>query len=131
MERVGQLDEPLARSLVVSLHARATRETMGRIGRRQLELMPDGSILVNAARGALLDYDALADMLARGELRCAALDVFPQEPLPSRSPLRSLDNVIMTPHVAGASTRTASDAAQIMAEEVRRYLLAAPPDHPV
>ena len=81
-ERADALDDLLASSAVVTLHARLTPETRGMIGRRELALMPQGSILVNCARGGLLDYDALCDALEGGHLFAAACDVFPVEPLP-------------------------------------------------
>lgn len=119
---VPTLDELLSRSLVVTLHARATRETRGLIGRREVWAMRPGSILVNVARGSLVDYDAVCEALHAGHLGGAAFDVFPIEPLPSDSPLFSAPNVVMTPHLAGASKQTAQNAADLMAAEVRRYL---------
>lgn len=129
-EPVDTLPELLTRSLVVSLHARATPETEQMIGAAQLRLMRPDAILVNAARGSLLDYDAAAEALAQGRLAAAAFDVFPTEPLPAGSPLRRLDNVILTPHLGGASRQTALTAARMMAAEVARYLAGDPPAHP-
>ncbi|MPZ28999.1 MAG: hydroxyacid dehydrogenase [Micromonosporaceae bacterium] len=129
-EPVGTLAELLAGSLVVSLHARATPETAHLIGAAQLRLMRPDAILVNAARGSLLDYDAAADALAQGRLAAAAFDVFPEEPLPAGSRLRRLDNVILTPHLGGASRQTAQSAARMMAAEVARYLAGDPQAHP-
>lgn len=128
-ERVDTLEELLGRSLVVSLHARVTPETEGLVGREQVAAMRPDSILVNAARGALLDYDAVADALEAGHLRAAAFDVFPTEPLSPESRLLALGNVVVTPHLAGASQQTASNAARMMASEVRRYLAGQPPAH--
>ena len=89
-------------------------------------MMPRGSVLVNCARGALLDYDALADALRSGHLFAAAADVFPMEPLPSDSPLLGLQNFVMTPHLAGGTRKAAEKAATIAAEEVRRFLTGEP-----
>jgi D-3-phosphoglycerate dehydrogenase len=129
VERVDTLDELLARSAVVTLHARLTAETERLLGREELEVMRPGSILVNAARGALVDYDAVCDALESGHLRVAAFDVFDAEPLPPGSRLLRLKNVIMTPHLAGASKETAGNAAAMMAVEVGRYLAGRPPLH--
>lgn len=120
-ELVPDLGELLNRSLVVTLHARATPETTGLIGHDQIAAMPAGSVLVNAARGALLDYDAVCDALHSGQLFAAAFDVFPKEPLPADSPLRTAPRVVMTPHLAGASRDTAHNAATVVAAEVGRF----------
>ncbi len=126
---VDTLDELLARSRVVSLHARVTDETRGLVGREQLAAMPRGSVVVNAARGALLDYDALCDALDSGHLFAAALDVFPEEPIPAGSRLLRTPNILMSPHLAGASKETAQNAAAIVAAEVGRYLRHEPLAH--
>ncbi|GGM80430.1 oxidoreductase [Longimycelium tulufanense] len=127
-ERV-ELPELLRRSLVVSLHARATPETTGMIGAAEIGLMPAGSVLVNCARGALLDYDAVCDALDSGHLFSAAFDVFPEEPIPAGSRLLRTPNVVMTPHLAGASRQTAAEAARITAAEVGRFVRGEPLAH--
>lgn len=124
-ELVG-LDELLTRSHVVTLHARATDETQGMIGRSQIGSMRSGSVLVNCARGALVDHDALCDALDTGHLFAAALDVFDEEPVPPHSRLLRTPNLTMTPHLAGASRQTAANAAQITAGEVGRWLRGEP-----
>lgn len=116
------LPELLRRSRIVSLHARATEETAGMIGAAEIASMPAGSILVNCARGALLDYDAALDALERGQLFGAAFDVFPEEPIPGDSRLLTTAGVVMTPHLAGSSKETARNAAEIIAAEVGRYI---------
>lgn len=116
------LDELLRRSGIVSLHARVTPETRAMIGAEQLKAMPSGSVIVNCARGALLDYDAVCDALETGHLFGAAFDVFPQEPIPAGSRLLRTPNIVMTPHLAGASKQTAVNAARIVAADVARYL---------
>jgi D-3-phosphoglycerate dehydrogenase len=123
------LDELLAQSTVVSLHARLTDETQGMIGERELALMPAGSVLVNCARGGLLDYHALAKSLTDGHLFAAALDVYDEEPLPAGHPLRSAPNVVMTPHLAGASRAVAARAARMVGVEAARWLAGEPPLH--
>jgi D-3-phosphoglycerate dehydrogenase len=116
------LDELLSRSRLVSLHARVTDETRGMIGQAQIEAMPPGSVLVNCARGALVDYDAVCDALDSGQLAGAGFDVFPTEPVPAGARLLSTPGVVMTPHIAGASRQVAQKAARIVAAEVARHL---------
>jgi D-3-phosphoglycerate dehydrogenase / 2-oxoglutarate reductase len=123
------LDELLASAQVVSLHARVTPETSGMIGTAQLAAMPQGSVLVNCARGALVDHAALADALRAGHLFAAALDVFDVEPLPADHPLRSAPNVVMTPHLAGASRQVVRNACRMVAAEADRYRRGEPPAH--
>ena len=116
------LDDLLRRSNIVSLHARETSESRGMLGEQQIAMMQPGSILVNCARGGLLDYEALYKALVSGHLSAAAADVFSQEPIPEGSPLLKLTNFVMTPHVAGGTKQAALKAANIAAGEVLRYL---------
>ena len=125
VERVA-LDDLLRRSDVVTLHPRVTPETTGMIGAEALAAMKPGSVLVNTARGAILNEAALCDALGRGHLRGAMLDTFAQEPPAPDSPLLRLPNVTLTPHVAGASQRTVRRAAAQIAEDIRRWLQARP-----
>ncbi len=94
------LETLLRESHVVSLHLRASPRSAGLIGREQLALMRPGAVLINTARGALVDQEALVEALRNGPLGAAGLDVYPQEPLPADSPLRELDNVVLLPHTA-------------------------------
>lgn len=123
------LEVLLRRSRIVSLHARVTEETRGMIGREEIAAMPRGAILVNCARGALLDYDAVCDALDSGQLSGAGFDVFPQEPLPVGSRLLTAPGVVLTPHIAGGSQEVAHKAARIVAAEVGRYLRGEPLVH--
>lgn len=123
------LDELLHRSRIVSLHARVTDETRGMIGRDQIAALPPGSVIVNCARGALLDYDAVCDALDSGHLFGAAFDVFPEEPIPAGSRLLTTPNIVMTPHLAGASKQTAANAARIVATDVAHHLRGEPLEH--
>jgi D-3-phosphoglycerate dehydrogenase len=88
--------------------------------------VPEGSYLVNCARGGLLDYDAVLAALESGQLHGAAMDVYPQEPIPEDHPLLSAAkrglNLVLTPHVAGASRTVAEKVSAIVAAEVGRHV---------
>jgi D-3-phosphoglycerate dehydrogenase / 2-oxoglutarate reductase len=120
-------EQLLKESDVVSLHSRVTPETMKLIGRKQFATMKPGAYFINTARGPLVDYDALYAALTSSHLRGAMLDTFAIEPVPSDWPLLQLRNVMLTPHIAGASIKTVTIAAQAAAEEVRRYFSSLPP----
>ncbi|MBX3569470.1 MAG: 2-hydroxyacid dehydrogenase [Rhizobiaceae bacterium] len=124
------LDTLLANSDVVTLHSRVTDETRKMINAETIARMRPGTIFVNTARGPLVDYDALYDALASGHLGSAMLETFAVEPVPADWPLLQLDNVTLTPHIAGASVRTVTFAAEQAAEEVRRYIAGLPPVNP-
>ncbi len=124
--RVVPLDELLPRADAVSLHARLTPETRHILDRAAIARLPRGAVLVNGARGGLLDYDALCDALDSGHLRAAALDVYEPEPPPPGSRLYTTPNLTLSPHIAGASRETAERAAAIAAEEVGRWLAGEP-----
>ncbi|GGZ78111.1 2-hydroxyacid dehydrogenase [Streptomyces echinoruber] len=128
--RLGSLDELLRRSRVVTLHARLTAQTRGLIGARELALLPQGAVLVNAARGALVDEAALCAALGSGHLAGAALDTYAHEPPPPDSPLFAhADRLVLTPHLGGASRAVAEKAARIAAEEVGRWVRGEPLAH--
>ncbi|MEU3088688.1 2-hydroxyacid dehydrogenase [Streptomyces massasporeus] len=128
--RVTSLDDLLRRSRVITLHARLTPETRGLIGARELGLLPSGAVVVNVARGPLLDEGALCDALESGRLSAAALDTFEREPLPAESRLLGLsERVVLTPHLGGASRAVAEKAARIAAAEVGRWVRGEPLAH--
>ncbi len=124
------LDSLLAESDVVSLHARVTDETRGFLAAPQFARMKQGSYFINTARGPMVNYDDLYESLRSRHLRGAMLETFWQEPTPPDAPLLRLDNVTLTPHIAGASTTTVRIAARMVAEEVRRWLAGEPPLNP-
>lgn len=115
---------------VVSLHAPDVPETRGMIGRDQLQLMQPGSILVNSARGRLVDTDALTEVLKRESIY-AILDVTDPEPLPADHPLRSLPNVILTPHVAGPTEDDLPSLTRMALADLKAVLSGEPPRFPV
>jgi D-3-phosphoglycerate dehydrogenase / 2-oxoglutarate reductase len=120
VERAESADHLLAAAEFLTLHLPLTPETRGFLGRDAIGKLPDGARVVNAARGELVDEDALADALRSGKLAAAALDVFSEEPY--SGPLLELDNVVVTPHLA-ASTEEAQDrAGVIVAEQVAAAL---------
>lgn len=100
---VEPLDSLLATCDIVSLHAKAVPHQPALIGRRELSLMRSDAYLVNTARGALVDERALYETLSERRIAGAALDTFEVEPLPQDSPLRALDNVLLTPHMVSAT----------------------------
>lgn len=112
------LEELLRRSDFVSVHVPLSEETRGLIDGRRMDLMKRGAMLVNTARGGIVVEADLADRLQRGHLAAAALDVFEQEPLPTQSPLLELENVLLSPHVAGLDEQSAHDAAVMVAETI-------------
>ena len=116
------LDELLARSDVVSLHLPLTDSTRGLLGEARLARMKPGAILVNSARGGIVDEAALAKALAAGRLAGAALDVFDREPLAAGSVLADAPNLILTPHVAGVTLESNARVSGIIAERVSAFL---------
>jgi D-3-phosphoglycerate dehydrogenase / 2-oxoglutarate reductase len=124
------LDRILGQSDVVTLHARVTAETRGFIGADEFAAMKQGAYFINTARGPLVDYAALTEALKSRHLRGAAIETFGIEPVPSDWELLRLDNVTLTPHIAGASVKTVKFAAEAAAEEVRRFLAGEPPLNP-
>jgi D-3-phosphoglycerate dehydrogenase / 2-oxoglutarate reductase len=121
-----ELNELLAEAHAISLHAPATPETHHVIGADTLARMRSGAVLVNTARGALVDEAALHDALASGRLGGAGLDVFEEEPPSSGSPLRGHPDVILTPHVAFYSDTSVEDLQRLAAEEAARALAGEP-----
>jgi D-3-phosphoglycerate dehydrogenase / 2-oxoglutarate reductase len=124
------LDTLLKRSDVVSLHARVTEETKGFLAAPQFARMKPGAYFINTARGPMVNYDDLYQALKSRHIRGAMLETFWLEPPPVESPLLKLDNVTLTPHIAGASTTTVRIAARMIAEEIRRHGAGEPPLNP-
>jgi phosphoglycerate dehydrogenase-like enzyme len=116
------LDDLLRESDVVSLHLRLNDDTKGILGRAQLGQLRPTAYLVNTARGALIDRDALLETLQRERIAGAALDVFDEEPLGEDDPLRSLPNVVLTPHNAGVTPEVIAEGLRRAVENVRQFL---------
>jgi D-3-phosphoglycerate dehydrogenase len=121
-EAKHSLDELLAESDVVTMHAMVTPETTGLIGKDQFRRMKPGAIYVNSARAALHDTDALVDALQSGHLAGAGLDHFQGEHLSKDHPLAAMDNVVLTPHIAGATYDTEANHSKLIADDIARIL---------
>ncbi len=115
----------------ISVHAPLNKETRGMIGSRELAQMKRGSILINTSRGPLLDEKAVADALAAGRIAAAGLDVFETEPLPADSPLRRLDNIILSDHAGWYSEESVAELKTKAAQNVLEVLKGGPPLYPV
>ncbi len=122
---VSSLEKLLASSDIVSLHVPETPETQWMIGKQELATMKRGSILINAARGSVVDIEALVAALGSKHLLGAAIDVFPVEPHsnndPFISPLREFDNVILTPHIGGSTMEAQENIGIEVADKLIRY----------
>lgn len=117
----------LAASDFVSVHVARTPQTAGLLGREAIARMRPGAILVNTARGGIVDETALADALRSGRLAAAGLDVFEREPLPDTSPLLALENAVLTPHLGSATTRTRARMAALAVDNVLAGIAGAAP----
>ena len=116
------LDRLLAECDIVSMHAAVTPSSFGMMGRDQFSAMKDGAIYLNSARAGLHDLDALTEALASGRLAGAGLDHFDGERLPDDHPLLSMDNVVLTPHIGGATYDTEANHSQMIAADIARVL---------
>jgi phosphoglycerate dehydrogenase-like enzyme len=125
--RMVDLPTLLSTSDVVSVHVTLTRETHHMLGEVELRRMRPDAYLINTARGAAIDEQALYRVLHSGHLAGAAIDVFEHEPLPAESPLRQLPNVILTPHMVGHSQELYAAIPPVAAENVLRVLRGEPP----
>lgn len=129
MEKADDLDALLARADVVSLHLQLTPETRGLMTRKRLFAMKKGAMLVNTARGALIDAEALVEALESGHLRGAAMDVFEKEPLPLDHPYAKAKGLVLSPHIAGATDECLERTAVQTATQVLDVLAGRRPDH--
>ena len=129
-ERVS-LDELLGRSDFVSLHVPLGPETQALLGAQEFAAMKPTAILVNTARGGVVDQDALVEALSAGTIGGAALDVTVPEPLPVDHPLLSFENVIVTPHIGSASHATRARMAEMATENIIAVLAGREPKNPV
>jgi D-3-phosphoglycerate dehydrogenase len=119
----AELDEVLRRADVISLHVPLTDATAGLLGDREIGLMKPSAVIINAARGGVVSEDVLVRALKEKRIAGAALDVFEQEPLAADHPLRSLDNVVLTPHLGASTAEAQQNVAIEIAEAVRAALV--------
>ncbi|ATH77278.1 phosphoglycerate dehydrogenase [Halomonas sp. NyZ770] len=123
--QVASLEELLGRSDVVSLHVPDLPSTRWMMGAKEIAAMKDGAILINAARGSVVEIEALADAVKAGKLNGAAIDVFPVEPKGNdeefQSPLRGLHNVILTPHIGGSTLEAQENIGVEVSEKLITY----------
>jgi D-3-phosphoglycerate dehydrogenase len=123
------LDDLLAEADVVSMHAVVTPETQGMIGTEQFARMKDGAIYLNSARAVLHDTDALVEALGSGKLSGAGLDHFEGEHLSTDHPLASMPNVVLTPHIGGATYDTEANHSKLIADGLEQLLGGGKPDN--
>ena len=120
------LDTLLAKSDVISLHCPLFPETKGIINKASIAKMKDGAMLINTARGPLVEEAALAEALNTGKLRGAALDVVAQEPINGSSPLLTCKNCVITPHIAWAPIESRQRLLDTVVDNIRSYLAGSP-----
>lgn len=128
-EATHSLDDLLAEADVVSMHAAPTPETLGMMGVEQFARMKDGAVYLNSARAGLHDLDALTDALVSGKLGGAGLDHFQGEVLPVDHPLCGLSNVVLTPHIGGATYDTEANHTRMLADDLARLIAGERPLH--
>jgi len=128
---LATLDEVLERADVISLHTPLTEATRDLIDAAALKKLRRGAYLINAARGGVVNEEALYNALVEGHLAGAALDVYAAEPLPADSPLRQLENVVMTPHLGASTDEAQQNVALEIAEAIRAALLESDFSHAV
>lgn len=128
VELEPSLEEALSWGDIISLHASKTEQTFHMLNSASLALIQDGALLINTARGALIDEQALAQELASGRFK-AVLDVFEMEPLPQNSPLRATTHAIIQPHCAGDTDYLGYTSG--MLEEIQRFIRQEPLQHEI
>jgi D-3-phosphoglycerate dehydrogenase / 2-oxoglutarate reductase len=128
-EAKDSLEEVIEQSDVISMHAAVTAETLGMIDADCIARMKDGVIYLNAARAALHDMEALIRGLQSGKIGGAGLDHFEGEQLPAAHPLLEMPNVVLTPHIGGATYNTEENHSRIIAADVARLLAGERPTH--
>jgi phosphoglycerate dehydrogenase-like enzyme len=118
---MGTLEEVMARSRFLILAAGLSEETCGMLNKKRLAMMPRGAVLINIARGGIVDLEAVTQAVQKGRLRCALDVTDPLEPLPVRHPLRRAKGAILTPHVGAISLAVRHEIAAIIAADLGRF----------
>ncbi|RGY99238.1 2-hydroxyacid dehydrogenase [Clostridium sp. AM58-1XD] len=116
------LEELLKTCDIMSMHFRLTEDTAKMIGKKELDMMKPSAYIINTARAGLIDEEALVKALEEKRITGAALDVYMEEPLPAEHPLRKLDNVTLSPHLAGVCCELEELSMEILAADLERYL---------
>ncbi|WP_455381933.1 NAD(P)-dependent oxidoreductase [Salinispira pacifica] len=120
--RSGSLEEVASQSDFLAMAAKVTPETIGLFSERHFTLMKPSAYFINTARAALVDYGALYRALSRNRIAGAAIDVYTSEPIPPDEPLRKLSNVLLSPHLAGASRDIPRNHSRIIVEQLSHLL---------
>lgn len=128
MTRAESMEQLFSTCDVVSLHMARTHDTYHTVNKHMLSLMPDGGLLINTARGSVVDEQALADELRTGRIQ-AVLDVFEEEPLPAASLLRGMDNAVLIPHMGGPTGDRHERVSLALIEDMKRLLAGEPLQH--
>jgi phosphoglycerate dehydrogenase-like enzyme len=129
--KFGSLNDVLKRSSLLTVTAAATERTRHLLNRERLAMLPDGSVVINIARGSLIDLVSLTREVESGRLRCA-LDVSdPEEPLPVNHPLRALPGAMVTPHIGGGGLHTRGEMADAAIDELQHFFSGEPVQHRV
>jgi len=126
--RPASKDEILREADIISLNLRLIPETRAFLGRKEFSLMKRTAILINTARGALVERDALVEALRKGQIAGAGLDVFHDEPIKAGDPLLTLENVVLSPHHAGQTPEVIRDGLLRAVENIENYLKGSPTD---
>lgn len=121
-----ELNELVSWADVVSVHAPKLPETQNLIGQEQFQLMKNGSFFINTARGTIVDYGALAEITPQKNIEVVIDVTDPDEPLPADSPLRKLDNVLITPHIAGSRGNEQQVMGTLAVSEIKRFVAGQP-----
>jgi D-3-phosphoglycerate dehydrogenase len=117
-----ELDELMRESDFISINCNVNKYTTGMVDAKMISLMKETAFIVNTARAPIMDYDALTDALEQHKIAGAALDVYPVEPLPADSRLLKLDNVVLTPHLAGQAREIMDHQAEIILGSIEALL---------
>jgi phosphoglycerate dehydrogenase-like enzyme len=127
--RLTSLEDLLRKADVITMHAALSPESESLIGKREFEMMRSGIMLVNTARGQLVDEGALYEAMVSGKVRAAALDVFRKEPPSLSDTFARMPNVVLTPHIAGNTTEASAQLDAMVLEDVSRFLEGKKPVH--
>ena len=122
-------EEVITRSDIVSIHIPATPETHHLFNKETIASMKDGAYLINPARGALVDLDAVAEALTSGKLAGAAMDAFEVEPLPLDSPILKCENIVLTPHTGAETKESYYNVSMTTAKDIIKVIKGEEPEH--